>query len=141
MKSSWAATPRKARTTPAQKSNDVDMLRESAEADTILEPMTDDVDSILANAENNSGSTENTTKVLAAEDVRSSVENLAPSRKRKRRRISPHTLEKRPRRQRRLLLLFLLHVTMLMMLMTTMTIRRRRKVIKRTRNPSLKKTK
>ena len=57
-------------------SNDVDDAeRVSEEADTILEPMTDDVDSILANAENNSGSTENTTKVLAAEDVRSSVEN------------------------------------------------------------------
>ena len=57
-------------------SNDVDDAeRVSEEADTILEPMTDDVDSILANAENNGGSTENTTKVLAAEDVRSSVEN------------------------------------------------------------------
>ena len=45
------------------------------EDDAILEPMTDDVDSILANAEKNGALAESTSAVSTAEDVRSSVEN------------------------------------------------------------------
>ena len=60
-------------------SNDADDTVEGAtvEDDAILEPMTDDVDSILANAGKNGESSENNSEVSTAEDVRSSVENSA----------------------------------------------------------------
>ena len=64
---------------PDDVSNDADDTGEGAtvEDDAILEPMTDDVDSILANAGKNGESSENNSEVSTAEDVRSSVENSA----------------------------------------------------------------
>ena len=64
---------------PDDVSNDADDTVEGAtvEDDAILEPMTDDVDSILANAGKNGESSENNSEVSTAEDVRSSVENSA----------------------------------------------------------------
>ena len=64
---------------PDDVSNDADDTVEGAtvEDDAILEPMTDDVDSILASAGKNGESSENNSEVSTAEDVRSSVENSA----------------------------------------------------------------
>ena len=64
---------------PDDVSNDADDTVEGAtvEDDAILEPMTGDVDSILANAGKNGESSENNSEVSTAEDVRSSVENSA----------------------------------------------------------------
>ena len=64
---------------PDDVSNDADDTVEGATVgdDAILEPMTDDVDSILANAGKNGESSENNSEVSTAEDVRSSVENSA----------------------------------------------------------------
>jgi len=64
---------------PDDVSNDADDTVEGAtvEDDAILEPMTYDVDSILANAGKNGESSENNSEVSTAEDVRSSVENSA----------------------------------------------------------------